>query len=859
MSTLYPDSEALPARERTVLNLYLVSTLMLFILLMAFGLAMRLAQGAWIAIAPNIFYQIMTAHGAGMVGTVGLASSAVMWFFLRKYVRLSLPMFVANYVFFMLGAALLLGATFIGQYAGAWTFLYPLPVHSMGVWTVGAAAVFMLGYLLIGVGFLLFYLDAMRAVIRVYGNLGRALGLQWLFGGTIDKAHPGTVVASTMVIIVNSLGILGGAVVLVMSLVNAYVPDFVLSALFTKNLIYFFGHVFINSSIYMAVIGVYELLPRYTGRPWSVSRPFLWAWAANTVLVLIVFPHHLLMDFAMPRWAMVIGQVASHAEGLPVFAVIAYGALTNIYRSGLRWRMPSMLVVLAMFGWAAGIVPAIIDGTISVNRVMHNTLWVPGHFHFYLLLGVLPMLLAFMYHLIGERADRPDRGGDRLGLAVYLLGGLTFVSMFLAGGHASEPRRYAVHFVEWRPYDRVASIGAVLVISAMLLFAVRICHGLLKAPAEAPRFVERDRRADGGLRTSLASAALLLAGGVALAAATRRISGVHHRDGAPGRRAQPAGRASGGGAREPIRCAIHARRSSGQVAAGGFHLHAVPDVLHGARRRLRAARATTGGPDRPRQGATAEHQLRPHAGHAGATGGVSGALPGPRHRAGRRHGRSPPMGCARSRRRSASPSFRISSAATRTTRRFTSWIPRVAWWTSSTWATWIGSGRPSCGISAGDEQAVVIPGALCRASRSGVVGAAGPPQARSDHVRADARPDSAPGRSGMAALPRDPCARPGESGPLEPSRHRRTGPGDRRLHLLDAAAIARRSDESSADGRGQVPVRAAPDRPAVRGELAPHGLRRQRGIPSGVRGDLLPAGLVVSHFADPPVQQLCTE
>jgi len=142
-------------------------------------------------------------------------------------------------------------------------------------------------------------------------------------------------------------------------------------------------------------------------------------------------------------------------------------------------------VVLAMFGWAAGIVPAIIDGTISVNRVMHNTLWVPGHFHFYLLLGVLPMLLAFMYHLIGERLDRPDRGGDRLALAVYLLGGLTFVGMFLAGGHASEPRRYAVHFVEWRPYDRVASIGAVLVISAMLLFAARVCHGLLKAPVRS--------------------------------------------------------------------------------------------------------------------------------------------------------------------------------------------------------------------------------------------------------------------------------------------------------------------------------------------------------------------------------------
>lgn len=491
MSTLYPDTDALTARERIVLNVYLLSTLVLFILLMVFGLIMRLAQGNWLALSPNLFYQIMTAHGAGMVGTVGLAASAVMWFFLRKYVRLSLPIFVTNYVLFMLGAVLLLGATFIGHYGGAWTFLYPLPVRSLGVWSVGAAAVFMLGYLVIGVGFLLFYLDAMLAIIRVYGNLGRGLGLQWLFGGTIDKTHAKTVVASSMVIIVNSLGILGGAVVLVMSLVNAFDSGFVLNALIAKNLIYFFGHVFINTSIYMAVIGVYELLPRYTNRPWGISRPFLWAWAASTVMVLIVYPHHLLMDFVMPRWMLITGQVISYSSGLPVFLVTAYGALTNIHRSGIRWRMPAMLLILSMFGWAAGIVPAMIDATISVNQVMHNTTWVPGHFHFYLMLGVLPMLLAFMYHLIGGAAEHPDRGGDRLGFAVYLVGGLTFVVMFLAGGRASEPRRYAVHLAQWWPYDRVASIGAVLVIAAMLLFTIRICRGLLRVPSASHPLPDR--------------------------------------------------------------------------------------------------------------------------------------------------------------------------------------------------------------------------------------------------------------------------------------------------------------------------------------------------------------------------------
>ncbi len=481
MIARYPESENLNRNERVALNLYLVTSLAVLVLMMLLGLMMRIAQAAWISVPPDVFYQVMTAHGAGMVGTMGLASCAVMWFFLRKYVPLHLSLFVTNYVLFLFGAAAILLAVFVGGYAGAWTFLYPLPVHSMGLWSVNAAVLFMVGYLLIGVGFLLFYLDAMLALIRRYGNLGRALGLQWLFGGEIDKSHPVAVVASTMVAITNSIGIVAGAVVLAMCIVNAYLPSVPLDALIIKNLIYFFGHTFINATIYMAVIAVYELLPRYTGRPWDLSRPTLWAWAASTVMVLIVYPHHLLMDYVMPHWMLAMGQIISYTAGLPVFAVTVHGALTNIHRSGLRWSAPSKLLILSMFGWAAGIVPAIIDGTIRVNQVMHNTQWVPGHFHFYLLLGVLPMVLALMFHLAGHRAAQPL--ASRIAFPLYVIGGLGFVMAFLAAGQASVARRYAVHLPEWVPYDRWGSVAAIVVIIGMLLFSARIVAGLLASPA----------------------------------------------------------------------------------------------------------------------------------------------------------------------------------------------------------------------------------------------------------------------------------------------------------------------------------------------------------------------------------------
>lgn len=486
--SLYPEDERLPRNERIVFDLYIISSLALFLLMMLLGLTMRATQATWADVGTTLFYRIMTIHGAGMVGTSSLATTAVMWFFLRKYVRLHLWAFLTNYVLFMLGVVAILVAVLIGGYAGAWTFLYPLPVHSLGVWDINAAALFMVGYLLIGVGMLVFYLDAMAAIIRVFGNLGRALGLQWLFRGKIDASHPKAVVASTMVIIANSLGILAGAAVLVMCLINAYFPSVTLDALLVKNLIYWFGHMVINATIYMGVIAVYELLPRYSGRPYPISRPFLWSWAVSLVFVVIVFPHHLLMDYAEPRWMMVMGQIVSFGAGFPVFLVTAYGVLTNIYRANMRWKMPSRLAVLAVYGWAAGIVPAIIDGTISVNRVMHNTEWVPGHFHFYILLGVLPMTLALMYHVIGSRAQLPDDTvSDKLSFPLYILGGITFCLAFLDAGHASVPRRYAAHLPEWIPYDRVGSIAAMLVIVGMLLFASRVVIGLLKEPVDVGR------------------------------------------------------------------------------------------------------------------------------------------------------------------------------------------------------------------------------------------------------------------------------------------------------------------------------------------------------------------------------------
>lgn len=479
---LYPEDEQLSLIARVTLNFYLITALVLFLMMMVLGLGMRSAQATWLGLPPDWFYRFLSLHGAGMVGTASLVTTSIMWFFLRKYVQLNLWAFITNYVCFIVGVWCIVLAVLAGGYAGLWTILYPLPVSGMGMWSREAGAIFMLGYLSMGLGQLIFYLDAAAGIIRKYGNFSRALGLHWLFGGEIDQNHPKAVVASAGVLIANVLGLLAGMVALVMSLVNVIYPDIKLNPLLIKNLIYWFGHMYPNATIYMGVIAVYELLPRYTGKPFVLTRAFLWAWLATVLYVILVFPHHLLMDFAQPRWLSIMGQLASWVGGFPVFVVTAYGALVNIYRSGIRWNMPARLLVLSMFGWMAGIIPAILDGTIAVNMVMHNTQWVPGHFHFYMLLGVLSMALAFMFHLIGHRHGQvpPDSAGDRGSFPLYLLGGLIFLFGFLGGGRSSVPRRMAQHLEAWTTSDQIGSVGAALVVLAMLYFVIRIIVALLQ-------------------------------------------------------------------------------------------------------------------------------------------------------------------------------------------------------------------------------------------------------------------------------------------------------------------------------------------------------------------------------------------
>ncbi|SEN92966.1 cytochrome c oxidase subunit 1 [Mesobacillus persicus] len=471
------ESSIHPLAKKTVIY-YLMTTSILLIFMMILGVIMLLNQGEMIQISPEWFYKIMTAHGIGMVGVAALGGTSIMWYFLSKYIKLRPSIFLQNFTLSLIGIILIVIAIFGFNFSDAWTFLYPLPAQSAQFYGVTGPLLFLFGVLILGVGYLIMYAYLAARLIKEYGGLGKSLGWDYIFRGKKGYGPPPAVVATTMVVITNSTAVIAGAIVIIGSIINILIPAISMDPMLAKHLTYAFGHVFCNATIYMAVIAVYEVLSHYTKRPWKSNKAFLIAWNASTLFTLMIYTHHLLMDFAVPTWMLIIGQVFSYANGLPVMVVTAYGALMIVYRSGIKWDFASSLLFLAMFGWVAGAIPAIIDATIVVNHVMHNTKWVPGHFHTYMGMGVIAMILGFMYYFNKKEGSMKHNHFDTFSIALYFTFFTGIVGSFLYAGSMSTPRRWAVHMPEWVLSDQIGAISGIFVVLATVLITVRFFTGL---------------------------------------------------------------------------------------------------------------------------------------------------------------------------------------------------------------------------------------------------------------------------------------------------------------------------------------------------------------------------------------------
>ncbi|MCC6391476.1 MAG: cbb3-type cytochrome c oxidase subunit I [Bryobacterales bacterium] len=483
MSSPTSASSAAAPRLRRNTMLWALLAMALFLVSTLLGLFLRLFQGnSFPAVEPVWFYSALTLHALIMVGAWFLGSMAGVHYLLSRYVRPSSAISELAMGGSVVGVVLISISTLLGKFGVGWYFLFPLPLYPNGAWSPWATIVFFTGLAILAVFWLAWVLDLLRAIARRY-SLSMALGWHILRGAKEPEVPP-LVLITTVSLVVVTAALVAAALVLALFFLHGSGRANV-DALLMKNLTFLFGHIIVNITLYLGVAILYELLPAFAGRPWKTSWLVAFAWNAVLLLVLFAYLHHLYMDFAQPRWVQVAGQTASYFLSLPAAAVSVFGALALIYRSGFRWTMASRLLVCGVLGWVIGGIAAVVDATVAVNSVFHNTLWVPAHFHTYYLMGVVLMVLAFFDHLsrelTGSDTDVPAAGWI---LSLLLLGGYGFLAMFYYGGATSVPRRFATYPEETLQgviQARVAAAFVVLLLAALLIYLSRMATRCLRA------------------------------------------------------------------------------------------------------------------------------------------------------------------------------------------------------------------------------------------------------------------------------------------------------------------------------------------------------------------------------------------
>jgi len=443
------------------------------------GLLVALTRWPAVHLLPaDLFYLILTGHGANvLLFWIVFFEVAVLYFAsaLLLNSRLATPNLAwLAFVLMVVGALMANYAVLRGDSSVMFTSYPPMQASP---WFYLSLILFAVGTL-IGVGVFFGTLVIARA--------------ERTYEGSIPLVTFGALTAAIIAVFT----IASGAIILIPTLLWSLGLIAYIDPLMYKVVWWGLGHSSqqINVSAHVAIW--YAIAAMVVGaKPISekVSRT---AFLMYILFLQLASAHHLLAEPGMSaEWKIVntsymmyLAVLGSTIHGMTVPAAIEAAQRRNGFTRGIfgwlrkaPWGNPAfsgMFLSLVMFGFIGGI-SGVVLGTEQLNVLMHNTLYVPGHFHGTVVAGTTLAFMAATYLVLPLVFQREIVWPGLARLQPYLFGiGAAGISLFMMGaGTLGVARRHwditfsdAVHAFEY-------SSGAFLMMGLNGVFALMATAG----------------------------------------------------------------------------------------------------------------------------------------------------------------------------------------------------------------------------------------------------------------------------------------------------------------------------------------------------------------------------------------------
>lgn len=476
------------------------------------GLLQTLVRSGKFELPANIsYYTILTTHGVllGLVLTtffiIGFQFAAVS----RTAGTFSDRVRFWGWVGFWLmtvGTAITAFFILIGQASVLYTFYAPLQAHPG----------FYLGLTLVVVG-------SWVSGFAVFAHYAR-----W------KKEHPKQVsplltfmaVANMILWLVCSLGV--AATVLIQLLPWSLGLVDRINVLVSRTLFWYFGHPLVYFWLLPAYMVWYAIVPKIIG-----GKIFSDSLARLSFILFLFFSipvgfHHQLMEPGIDPFWKYVQVVLTFMVAIPslmtAFAMFAtfelygrskgatglFGWLRKLPWGDARFFAPFVGMVFFIPAGAGGLVNA----SHQLDQVVHNTIWITGHFHLTLATTVVLTFFGAAYWLVPHLSGRVmTKAMNRLAIiqTIVWVIGMTFMSgsMHFAG-LLGAPRRSAFstygnspQALEWIPYQIAQAVGGTILFIGIILVLVIITNLAFFAPKGETEFPVAEV-AEGAERTPLA-------------------------------------------------------------------------------------------------------------------------------------------------------------------------------------------------------------------------------------------------------------------------------------------------------------------------------------------------------------------
>jgi cytochrome c oxidase subunit 1 len=409
-----------------------------------FGLTVALTR--WPAVhllPPHWFYLALTAHGLDVLLLWIIFFEIAVLYFAGAVLlgsRLAAPRLAwGAFALMLIGGLTTNVAVLQGNSTVMFTSYVPMP----------AAPHFYLGLVLFAVG-------ALVAVGIFFGTLVIARE-ERTYQGSVPLVTFGALTAAIIAVFT----LASGAIILIptflwsIGIVNAIDP------LMYKLIWWGMGHSSqqINVSAHVAIW--YAIAAIVLGAKPLSEKVSRMAFLLYILFLQLASAHHLLVEPGLSSewkifntsYAMYLAVLGSMIHGFTVPGSIEAAQRRNGFNRGLfewlrkaPWGNPAfsgMFMSLVMFGFLGGI-SGVVMGTEQINLIIHNTLYVPGHFHGTVVAGTTLAFMAVTYLLIPLIFQREIRFPRLARWQPYVFGiGVAGISLFMMGaGTLGIPRRH---------------------------------------------------------------------------------------------------------------------------------------------------------------------------------------------------------------------------------------------------------------------------------------------------------------------------------------------------------------------------------------------------------------------------------